>query len=135
MRVSVECLEQDDELVLFDGHPFTGTAYELFPDGKLRHETTYQDGLPHGYWRDWYADGQMKFESACVKGLRHGQTTRWYTSGAINFIAQYEFGIETEYCEWNNRGEITLRRMLTPDSPGTNYSLLLARRKENRAKS
>jgi antitoxin component YwqK of YwqJK toxin-antitoxin module len=133
--VSEELLEGDDDLVLYQGHPFTGVAYDLFASGDLYHETNYQDGLPHGYWRDWYPTGQMKFESECQEGVRHGRTTRWYPNGAMQFIAQYEFGIETDYCEWDESGKIVLERVLTPDSPGANYSLLLARRMARQKKS
>lgn len=120
--------------MLHEGQPFNGVAYELFDDGRVYHETSYQGGLPHGYWRDWYPNGQMKFESECSDGLRHGRTTRWYSDGSVQFSAEYEFGIETEYHEWDESGKLVIERSLTSVSPGANYALLMARRKAHESK-
>lgn len=128
MRVQVDLLDEDGDLVIHDGTPFTGTAYELYLNGSLCHEASYKDGLPHGYWRDWYPCGVLKFECECLKGLRHGKTTRWYENGAIFISSEYEYGIETRYLEQSEKGEKRVERAIGPDSPGGNYKLLIQRR-------
>lgn len=130
MKVQVDLLEEDGDLVLHQGSPFTGIAYELYLNGSPCHEASYRDGLPHGYWRDWYPSGQLKFESECLAGLKHGKTTRWYESGAVHIASEYEFGIETRYLEQSEQGKKLVDRVLGPDSPGENYKLLIQRREK-----
>lgn len=128
-RVNEEFLDADGDLVIFNGKPFIGTGFDPFPDGVgIEYETTYKNGLPHGFKRKWYKTGNFEYEIACYNGLKHGEETHWHPDGSMKLKAVYEYGIKIKSKSWNERGELMSDFKLSPDS--TNFALLQARRKE-----
>lgn len=128
VRVNEELLDADGDLVIFNEKPFTGTGFDPFPDGGgVEYETTYKNGLPHGFKRRWYTASKLCYEVACYNGLKHGDETHWYPNGSMKLRAIYEYGIKVASKSWNQEGQLESEFMLSPDS--TNFALLQSRRK------
>lgn len=121
-RICEDLLESEGDLTYYKDKPFTGVGYEYFPNGQLYVEIAYRDGFPDGLWKEWYSDGQLAFESEYKDGIKHGVTNRWYSSGVQKSIEHYEYGIQLDYKEWDENGNIVISEVLSPDS--TNYRLL-----------
>jgi len=90
LRVDFENLEYEMGWMLYEGVPFTGVAFENWPDGALRCEVPYLEGYKHGVEREWYQSGQVKEESELSNGGSHGKHTEWDEGGRIVVEAMYE---------------------------------------------
>jgi antitoxin component YwqK of YwqJK toxin-antitoxin module len=125
MKINDEDLEGSGDLVYYNGQLFTGTAVDYHENGTPAAEIDYLNGLTHGHWREWTDTGRPVIDSECKEGVRHGITKTYFENGDIKSRGEYEFGIETSYTEWDDRGNVLLSRTLGPETPGANYSLLL----------
>ena len=123
-RVSEDQLEFDEDIRCLDGKPFTGIGCEYFPDSTLKSETPYKDGWVHGLAKEWYPGGQLLSECHCRRGVKFGRYREWHPNGELKIDANYELGIELEYLEWDEGGELKKQRKLDPDSPNSNYKSL-----------
>jgi len=66
-----------------DTQPFTGKAFDLHPDGKMKEERTYRAGQETGPYRTWYPNGQKQEEVYHVNGSPNGRWLEWYANGQI----------------------------------------------------
>lgn len=41
----------------------------------------------------------------------------WHPNGSVKSIAHYEFGLELDYKEWDENGQLIDRRELDPNDP------------------
>jgi len=131
MQVNDDELEGSGDLVYYNGTLFTGTAVDFHSNGTKALEVSYVNGLPDGYWKEWAVSGALLVEHVCKDGLRHGPTKLYFEDGKAKVCAEYEFGIETSYAEWDRNGRQTASRVLGPDTAGANYALLLKRRADS----
>ncbi|MDX1693973.1 MAG: hypothetical protein R3208_09420 [Ketobacteraceae bacterium] len=122
-KVDEEFFDSDGDLTIYNGIPFTGIGYDPFPDGSgVEYETSYKNGLPHGYKKKWYTPDQMAYEVLCENGLKHGKEIHWYPGGEKKSESLYEFGINICSTKWDEKGNIVERFSIDPESP--NYRLL-----------
>jgi antitoxin component YwqK of YwqJK toxin-antitoxin module len=124
VKVNDDELEGSGDLVYYLGILFTGTAVDYHPNGILASDISYEEGLTQGHWKEWSDKGRLVLDSECKEGVRHGVTKTYFENGNVKSQGDYEFGIETSYVEWDDKGNILLLRTLGPDTPGANYSLL-----------
>lgn len=105
-RVEFEELLFDPALLAetHQGALFTGVAYELWPDGRLRSETEYIDGLPCGLDRSWYSNGRIQEEGYLWREALHGESYTYHDSGAMKEWSWSEFGVPLEWKCWDETG-------------------------------
>lgn len=66
--------------------------------GDVRKRLDWQDGIPHGAWREWHGNGVKAFECALERGVLHGKATRWRRNGTKAYQGEYRQGAKTG--EW-----------------------------------
>jgi antitoxin component YwqK of YwqJK toxin-antitoxin module len=123
LRIHEGTLEYEDDTLVLNGHPFTGIGYAEFQNGKLRREVNYVNGFPEGRCREWYNNGQVSKEWFAEQGVAPAKTTEWYANGQIKSLCLREHGIELEYKEWKENGELFIERTLKKGSPMHNVLL------------
>ncbi|WP_190285643.1 toxin-antitoxin system YwqK family antitoxin [Montanilutibacter psychrotolerans] len=106
-----------------DGQPFTGVTYCTYPDGQLSYELTMVNGLPKGLCREWHPNGQLSHEWIAQHGCGPDKLTTWHENGVLASVKRAELGVETEYNEWDESGQLQVHRVLEPGS--TLHTLLL----------
>jgi antitoxin component YwqK of YwqJK toxin-antitoxin module len=109
-------LEFNDDQRIYNGNPFTGVAYEEYPNGILKREITYKDGFENGLCRDWYPSGQLKCEWNALRGRAKGKLTKWHENGTIKAISEHDFGLELKYQEWTSDGQLVTARQIDTNS-------------------
>ncbi|WP_018753579.1 toxin-antitoxin system YwqK family antitoxin [Paenibacillus sanguinis] len=119
----------DSDMVLYNDNPFSGLAYELYPNGQIMHVTSYKNGFEDGVCREWYASGEIKCEFEMNRGRIHGDRKYWHRNGSIKSIAHYELAFELDYTEWDEHGNLLLTREVNPNDPNSRYDILLEARK------
>ncbi|BAH45442.1 toxin-antitoxin system YwqK family antitoxin [Brevibacillus brevis] len=123
--VDEEMLDYDDDIRTYCDQPFTGIGYVKYPNGVTKRETHYKDGFPHGFRREWFPNGKIQTEYELRRGKVHGRRTYWHSNDSIRSIGHYEWGVELDYTEWSENGELIEKRKLDPESPDSNYKILL----------
>lgn len=116
-RVDGHLLEYIDDALTLDGVLFTGICVVEYSSGKTKQEHSYVDGFPNGLCRDWYESGQLKSEWIALKGEAPAEVTEWFEDGALKSKKISEHGVEIQYEEWDNLGNLIVSRELEPDSP------------------
>ena len=121
-RVDVRDIEWRDYCYYVDGVPFTGIGVEYYPDGRLRCEMSFENGIHQGQSRDWYPSGTMMQQADYRHNTLHGELTEWTESGRLIRRETYEFGICTANQGWDDDGNLVSEFRLTEDDP--HYSIL-----------
>ncbi|WFD08961.1 toxin-antitoxin system YwqK family antitoxin [Tepidibacter hydrothermalis] len=133
--INIELLEYGDigDRFFYNDELFTGLGYELYQNGNIRELIPYENGFANGMCREWYSTGELMREYELRRGSSHGRKIYWYKNGSIKLIANYEFGIELDYQEWDEKGNLIENRELDSNDPNSNYSTLLRlRESENK---
>lgn len=117
-------LEYEDDIRCFNGEPFTGVGYDLFDNGELKSEYEYRNGLEHNICKEWYANGQLKEQIECKRGMKYGESISFFENGLKKIESHYEWGVELDYKEWSQVGELLIERKLDPDSPDSSFKIL-----------
>lgn len=91
-RVKVDELEFEMCWMLYEGVQFTGIAYDLWPDGRLRSEVPYVEGYATGIQREWYPSGQLKSEGIFNNGVADGFYREWTEDGRLALESVYHEG-------------------------------------------
>ena len=60
--VSEKDLEQDGELILYEGNPFTGVGVDYHKNGQKKSEQNFKDGTEDGSSTRWYENGEKMYE-------------------------------------------------------------------------
>jgi antitoxin component YwqK of YwqJK toxin-antitoxin module len=105
-RIDIEDIDFDDYIYYYEGKPYTGHAFELDDDGKLRSELTFFCGLPDGRWCDYYQNGNLSGEDYYKLGQSHGQNREWFPDGALKSEKVFEYGICTIEKQWDADGNL-----------------------------
>lgn len=82
----------------------TGVVKEWYPDGTVKEETPFRDGLPHGIAFSYHPNGRKKQECGKSEGRNHGVLILWNEKGGLTDGSPYFFvrGLERtreEYLE------------------------------------
>jgi len=63
-------------------------------DGSLLAETTYERGVRHGPYRDYWSNGRLACEGQYVGGVQEGEWRFYHQDGSIMQILWFEGGRE-----------------------------------------
>lgn len=75
---------QEGELVITtEGKPFSGVAYERYPNGRLLRAMELKAGKKHGLLLVWYPDGTPQMSVNYREGILHGRFLGWYNNGSV----------------------------------------------------
>lgn len=72
--------------------PFTGRALELYSDGSPRAEADFLKGQKDGMERFWHPNGKIKEEGQWFDGLANGIMSTWDEEGRPKRIVRYKRG-------------------------------------------
>lgn len=129
IRINFDELDFTDDLInTWNGHPFTGIAFEYNDQGKLISEVPFVDGIEHGIVRDWYPSGQLKKETHLMWGGLHGVAREWYENGRLKSEAYGEYAILVKRKEWDENGNLIFEKHITEND--SLYEILMKRRKK-----
>jgi antitoxin component YwqK of YwqJK toxin-antitoxin module len=76
-------MQETNKVLLFNGAPFTGWAYELYPEGDLLMASEYKNGLQDGLSLLWYPEGIPQMSATYRNGALHGRFLGWYLNGKV----------------------------------------------------
>jgi antitoxin component YwqK of YwqJK toxin-antitoxin module len=135
LRVADDELELSDDylVMLYKGKPFSGVAYENYPDGSLRSEVEFKDGQASGITREFSPSGVLIGEKATAINAYHGSVREWYPSGQRKTEGTYEYGICLWKKEWRETGELDCDYVLSRSDPL--YKILELRRNRTDARN
>jgi antitoxin component YwqK of YwqJK toxin-antitoxin module len=133
-RVHEDNLHYENDALVLSGELFTGIGYADFSNGELRREVHYVNGFPEGLCREWHENGQISKEWLAERAVAPSKTTEWYENGQIKSLSLREHGVELEYKEWSQDGELVVERALVEGSP-MHQVLLRMRQLKDAAKS
>ncbi|MEM9917580.1 MAG: toxin-antitoxin system YwqK family antitoxin [Bacteroidota bacterium] len=82
--------------------PYTGTAFEDFPNGKKKLRVPIREGKVHGKAIEWAKNGKKVHESTFENGLQTGMEYHWYATGKKKLQVAYSNGKPNGLCtEWH----------------------------------
>ncbi|ERP31963.1 toxin-antitoxin system YwqK family antitoxin [Chitinivibrio alkaliphilus] len=92
--VEYEDLEHRERIAYVQGEdtPFSGRAVDYFPDGSVREEAYYKDGVLHGTWKAFSPDGTPVRRLYFKEGAQHGEQIFYNESGDISSRAHFDRG-------------------------------------------
>ncbi|MFT8348951.1 toxin-antitoxin system YwqK family antitoxin [Clostridium saccharoperbutylacetonicum] len=97
----------------------------LYSNSNLESLTFYEKGFAYGVSREWYENNQLKSEFEVKRGCSNGKEVHWYSNGSVKSIGNYELGIEINYMEWDETGNLIENRKLDINDSKSNYRALL----------
>ena len=115
--VDESLLEWRDDLLIFNGNPYTGTTFLKYQSGKIKREMSYENGLPSGWCKEWYESGQLQKEWFAVRSQGASEEKQYYENGHLLSARLSEYNIETSYEKYSESGVLIEQRKLEPDSP------------------
>jgi antitoxin component YwqK of YwqJK toxin-antitoxin module len=122
----------DGETYHWQGKPFTGMAYWLYPDGSPSDEEEYVEGRKHNIARSWYSGGQLKSETTYYKGTGYGPHREWDETGQLRLESIREYGYRVREKAWDETGRLLRDEKLEPDRKmgmdAANYALFQKKR-------
>ncbi|MFL5814732.1 MAG: toxin-antitoxin system YwqK family antitoxin [Bdellovibrionia bacterium] len=78
----------------------------LHDNGDKMFQGEWHNGVPHGLTQSWYPNGEPMHEIQFENGYLHGNWKMWSETGELLVTAFYEFGIKTEWIEWDQDGQV-----------------------------
>ncbi len=85
--------------------PWTGTAFEIFPNGNRQMEIHIKDGKLNGKVKEWDRGGKKVFETEYENGIQVGKEQQWYSDGFQKLLVEYSNGYPNGTCtEWHQTG-------------------------------
>lgn len=85
--------------------PFSGTAYEEYPNGQKKMVIPVKNGKIDGMAREWAPNGQMMLEVTYVDGLKEGMETQWFPQGGKRLEIKNVADKPNGMCyEWHRNG-------------------------------
>ena len=103
-----------DGLVYREGieTPFTGRIIDRFESGKIKMDSSYLEGQPHGMQVRYYDNGKPALEASFDNGRLSGIKSRWWENGLIR---EEEYWSEGKYRGrrlWDESGRLTKEEIL-----------------------
>lgn len=133
-EVDFDSLEHDDDgRMLHQGHLFTGTAVRRWPNGQLRVQMNYVDGIEDGWVRGWHENGVLRAETFYRTGGVFGVSREWYSNGQLKLEEEIERGIRLWAKAWTENGELVKDYVLPEEHP--NYQVVQQRRERERSET
>jgi antitoxin component YwqK of YwqJK toxin-antitoxin module len=86
--------------------PYSGTAFDKFPNGKKRMEMPIKDGKINGASKEWSDKGKKVLERNFTMGVPNGTEKQWYPDGEKQVELNYVNGkVEGTAMEWYKSGQ------------------------------
>ena len=96
-----------DKLHYFNGDLFTGSAFDIYSNGKLEKEINFKEGKPNGLVKHWDENGQLDLEQNVIDGKADGLCKSWYENGQLEYQKNYKDGKqEGLYQSWHKNGQL-----------------------------
>jgi len=108
---SSEKLLHKEYEVKWDGDTpvYHGYYKEYHPNGKLKSEATYRNGIKEGKEKQWHKNGQLSVQVSYINGEMEGEYKEWHNNGQLGVEVTYINGEkEGEYKEWYNNGKLAV---------------------------
>ena len=88
--------------------PFTGNAFQYFPDGDIQTIAGYKDGLADGVIKSWYKKDALMVEGFYENGKKTGTWKLHFESGKLKKQGAYQNDLETgEETFWFENGNLS----------------------------
>jgi uncharacterized protein len=89
-RVSLESLENVNEVMFHKGAPFTGHAVDFFPDKVKKQEMYFEQGLLHGLKTEYFEGGMIvRSKLLFNNGKRDGLFYYYHPNGKVKLTGKY----------------------------------------------
>ncbi|TVT38969.1 hypothetical protein FNT36_14955 [Hymenobacter setariae] len=110
-RISVNELDEEYNhagslVMMWQGQPFTGIAFQMSPQGTLWCEQAYVEGTLTGISKEWYLNGQLKSQTEYKWNRIHGRDQEWYAGGQAKSNSSYELGIVLSEQQWDKQSNL-----------------------------
>jgi antitoxin component YwqK of YwqJK toxin-antitoxin module len=100
------------------GELYTGHAVLHWPDGSLRKEADFLDGLLDSKMTWWYENGQKELEDNYVANLRHGTHRAWHDNGQLMSQGESIHGQrQGSWLWWHDNGQLAEETAYLDDEP------------------
>jgi antitoxin component YwqK of YwqJK toxin-antitoxin module len=119
--------------MLHQGHLFTGTAVRRWPNGQLRVQMNFVDGIEDGWVRGWHENGVARSETFYRRGRVVGVRRGWYSNSQLKLEEEIEHGSCVWGKEWSETGDLVKDYVLPKDHP--EYKMLQRMRERERSKN
>lgn len=101
-----------NEKGFYNGHLYSGIIFANHPNGKRKYQSTFNEGVDNGEFKEWNEDGILIKISHYKQGKLHGKFNRYYSDGQKHFEVTYNNGEPNgEALEWYSNGQLKLRRI------------------------
>ncbi|MEK7949911.1 toxin-antitoxin system YwqK family antitoxin [Luteolibacter soli] len=120
-RVDIEDCELGDDMVLFEGVPFSGILFALHDDGIIAYEHEFRDGFPDGISKDWHQNGVLRREACFKWGRVDGLVKEYYPNGERMLEKEVEFGATVALQRWGEEGRLVEDWVVDLDSATGRY--------------
>lgn len=85
--------------------PYSGVAFDKFPNDKKRMEIPIKDGKINGTTKEWAKNGKKISEVQYLNGVPHGRESQWYPIGKKKIQLNYVNGkVDGVVTEWYKNG-------------------------------
>ncbi len=82
-KIKYEALEQSSGLATYKGQPFSGRAFEMWPNNRIYREIGYENGLRHGEYFEYNEQSALMAHETWVRGQKNGAYDYHYPDGAL----------------------------------------------------
>lgn len=90
-----------------ESQPYSGTAYELHRNGKLKAETPYRDGRVQGTLHRWFENGVPSQTCDYSDNLRSGRCRTFHPDGSLSTDTTFRKGLpDGSDKEWFQNGRL-----------------------------
>lgn len=121
LRIDDNELDFDGDQRTYNGAPFNGIGFLVYPNSQLKREAVYRDGFEEGLVREWHPNGQLKKEWFAVHGQATGKLVRWHDNGQIASVVEAEYGSVLRRDEWDRDGKHLKNYQIDPNSAEFKY--------------
>jgi len=102
------------------GERYTGHAVLRWPDGSLRKEADFIDGMFDDKMTWWYENGQKELEDHYVENLRHGTHRAWHENGQLMAQGESTHGQrQGSWLWWHDNGRLAEETVYEDNQPLT----------------
>jgi len=82
-----------------------GEQIVRYPNGQVKYNWNWKDGVYHGRCMDWAENGMTKFQGHYKDGQKHGKWWEWYPNGRLSVAGKFENGLAIGLKAWMPCGE------------------------------
>ncbi|MCK4843209.1 MAG: toxin-antitoxin system YwqK family antitoxin [Methylococcales bacterium] len=104
--VNYNTLQKVNNLMCYEGKPFTGSGVAYYFNGQKKHEETFNNGVGHGTWSYWYENGNKAQETRYCSNQFDGLETEWFENGQKKSEVNWSKGVLNGlWVSWYKNGQ------------------------------